>query len=159
MTVFIWKRTGRMHQFPNPTFWRVETACKNNSCLLFSAFTWRMRWLTLEEQVTKEKEQPVSYRIHFTLCSCGVCAVSLRLKSVLFWNSTEGSIAATTKSTDYVDNNVVGLEVITVVLAWFWKMAYLREGGEKVVVSQVGVTKYGTSESPSVTTLHNIQLN
>lgn len=55
-------------------------------------------------------------------------------------------------------NNVVGLEIITVVLAWFWKMAYLREGGEKVVVSQVGVTKHGTSERPSVMTLHNIQL-
>lgn len=155
MTVFIWKRTGRMHQFPKPTFWRVETGCKNNSCLLFSAFTWRMRWLTLEEQVTKGKEQPVSYRIHFTLCSCGVCAVSLHLKSVLFWNSTEGSIAATKKSTEII---IVGLEIITVVLAWVWKMAYLREGGEKVVVSQVGVTKNGTSESPSVMTLHNIQL-
>lgn len=55
-------------------------------------------------------------------------------------------------------NNVVGLEIIAVVLAWFWKMAYLGEGGEKVVVSQVGVTKHGTSERPSVMTLHNIQL-
>lgn len=138
LTLIGWKNTA----ISSPIFWRAEAAsCELQEqflTLALSSLDW-IKWLTLKEQITKKKKpkNPNSLSLKDSL--------HLALPWFLC-SQTAPEITAVWKqhwrkhccNDQNNSNNFVELQIIIVMLAWFWKMTYLREGeAEKIMVSRM----------------------
>lgn len=138
-TLICWKNTP----ISNPIFWRAEAvSCKLQKQFLTLALS-SLDWIknAPEEQITKKKKKEINKPNSLPLKD------SLHLAFPWFLCSQAASeITAVWKqhwmkhccSDENYSNNFVELQIITVMLAWFWKMTYLRNGEtEKIMVSRM----------------------